>query len=49
MAYMRSVNEPPHGERAKRALMGVVTIAYFIGMGALLWLYRKKVVASMKH
>ncbi len=49
VAYMRSVNEPPPGEKAKRALMGVVTIAYFIGMGALLWLYRKKVVASMKH
>jgi len=28
VAYMRSVNEPPAGEKAKRALMGVVTIVF---------------------
>ncbi|WP_457600408.1 cytochrome c1 [Hydrogenivirga sp.] len=49
VAYMRSVNEPPPGEKAKRALMGVVTIGYFILMGALLWIYKKKITAQMGH
>jgi ubiquinol-cytochrome c reductase cytochrome c1 subunit len=49
VAYMRSVNEPPPGEKAKRALMGVVTIGYFLVMGALLWIYKKKVTAQMGH
>ncbi|NPA42246.1 MAG: c-type cytochrome [Aquificae bacterium] len=47
VAYMRSVNEPPPGEKAKRTLMGVATIGYFILMGALLWIYRKKIVSQM--
>jgi len=49
VAYMRSVNEPPPGEKAKRALMGVVTIGYFIAMGALLWIYRKRILAKMGY
>ncbi len=47
VAYLRSVNEPPAGEKAKRTLMGVVTIGYFILMGAILWIYRKRIVANM--
>ncbi|RLJ69983.1 ubiquinol-cytochrome c reductase cytochrome c1 subunit [Hydrogenivirga caldilitoris] len=49
VAYLRSVNDPSPGEKAKRALMGVVTIAYFLAMGALLWIYRKRIVSHMSH
>ena len=49
VAYMRSVNEPSAGEKAKRALMGVATIGYFVLMGFLLWIYRKKLVSNMGH
>ncbi len=49
VAYMRSVNEPSPGEKAKRTLMGVVTIGYFILMGILLWLYRKKLVSNKEY
>ncbi len=49
VAYLRSVNEPPPGEKAKRTLMGIVTIAYFIGVGALLWVYRKRLLAKMGY
>ncbi len=48
VAYLRSVNEPSTGEKAKRTLMGIVTIGYFIAMGALLWIYRKKLIANME-
>lgn len=49
VAYLRSVNEPPAGEKAKRALMGVVTIGYFILMGALLWIYRKRILKQVGY
>ncbi len=49
VAYLRSVNEPPAGETAKRALMGVVTIGYFILMGALLWIYRKRILKQVGY
>ncbi len=47
VAYMRSVNEPPPSEKAKRTVMGVITIGYFIVMGALLWVYRKRLIEKM--
>ena len=44
VAYLRSVNEPPPGEKTKRTLMGIFTVGYFILMGAILWILRKRLV-----
>ncbi len=49
VAYMKSVNEPSPGEKAKRTFMGIATIGYFIAMGFLLWVYRKKLLKSMGY
>ncbi len=49
VAYLRSVNEPPSRERVKRTLMGIVTIVYFVAMGALLWTYRKRILGRMGY
>ncbi len=49
VAYMRSVNEPPPEEKAKRTLMGLVTIGYFVVMGFLLWVYRKRLLSRMGY
>jgi len=49
VAYMRSVSEPPPAEKAKRKLMGVVTIGYFVVMGFLLWMWRKKLLSKMGY
>lgn len=49
VAYMRSVNEPQGGEAKKRSLMGIVTVGYFVVMGILLWLYRKRLLAKMGY
>ncbi len=47
VSYLRAVSEPPPEEKTKRTLMGVATIGYFIIMGALLWLLRKKLIAHL--
>ncbi len=49
VSYLRSVNDPPPAEKVKRTLMGVVTIGYFVVMGFLLWIYRKKLLAKMGY
>jgi hypothetical protein len=47
IAYLRSVSEPPPQEKAKRNIMGVVTIGYFIVMGILIWLWRDRILKRM--
>jgi ubiquinol-cytochrome c reductase cytochrome c1 subunit len=47
VAYLRSVSEPPPEEKAKRNIMGVVTIVYFIVMGILIWLWRDRILKKM--
>jgi len=47
VAYLRSVSEPPPQEKAKRNIMGVVTIGYLIVMGILIWLWRGRVLKRM--
>ena len=49
VSYMRSVNEPSPGEKVKRTLMGIVTIGYFIAMGAVLWIFRKRLLQKMGY
>ena len=49
VSYLRSVNDPLPAEKVKRTLMGVVTIGYFVVMGFLLWIYRKKLLAKMGY
>ncbi len=49
VAYMRSVSEPSPGEKAKRTLMGMVTIGYFLVMGVLIWIYRKRLLSKMGY
>jgi ubiquinol-cytochrome c reductase cytochrome c1 subunit len=44
VSYMRSVSEPSPGEKTKRTFMGLATIGYFVLMGGLLWLLRKKLI-----
>lgn len=47
IAYLRSVSEPPPQEKAKRNIMGVVTIGYLIVMGILIWLWRDRILKKM--
>jgi ubiquinol-cytochrome c reductase cytochrome c1 subunit len=47
IAYLRSVSEPPPQEKAKRNIMGVVTIGYLIVMGILIWLWRDRILKRM--
>ncbi len=47
VAYLRSVSEPPPSEKAKRTVMGVVTVGYFVIMGVILWFYRKRLLEKM--
>jgi ubiquinol-cytochrome c reductase cytochrome c1 subunit len=47
IAYLKYVAEPPPQEKAKRNLMGVVTIGYFIVMGILIWLWRGRILKKM--
>ena len=47
VAYLRSVSEPPPQEKAKRNLMGVVTIGYLVVVGVLIWLWRSRVLKRM--
>jgi ubiquinol-cytochrome c reductase cytochrome c1 subunit len=47
IAYLRSVSEPPPEEKAKRNIMGVVTIGYLIVMGILIWLWRGRLLKRM--
>jgi ubiquinol-cytochrome c reductase cytochrome c1 subunit len=47
VAYLRSVSEPPPQEKAKRNIMGVVTIGYLIVMGVLIWLWRGRLLKKM--
>ncbi len=47
VGYMRSVSEPSPEEKAKRTLMGMLTIGYFVIMGFLLWIYRKRLINRM--
>ncbi|MCC6063295.1 MAG: c-type cytochrome [Thermocrinis sp.] len=47
VAYLRSVSEPPPQEKAKRNIMGVVTIGYLIVMGILIWLWRARILKKM--
>jgi Cytochrome c1 len=47
IAYLKYVSEPPPEEKAKRNLMGIVTIGYFIVMGILIWLWRGRVLKRM--
>ncbi len=47
VAYLRSVSEPSPSEKAKRLVMGVATVGYFILMGFILWFYRKRVLEKM--
>jgi len=47
IAYLRSVSEPPPQEKAKRNIMGVVTIGYLIVMGVLIWLWRGRLLKKM--
>jgi ubiquinol-cytochrome c reductase cytochrome c1 subunit len=47
VAYLRSVSEPPPQEKAKRNIMGVVTIGYLIVMGILIWLWRDRILKKM--
>ncbi len=49
VAYLRSVAEPSPGEKAKRTVMGIVVIAYFVAMGLLLWVWRKKLLEKMGY
>lgn len=46
VSYLRAVSEPPPGEKVKRTLMGVGTIAYLVVMGFLLWTLRKKLISE---
>jgi ubiquinol-cytochrome c reductase cytochrome c1 subunit len=47
IAYLKYVSEPPPEEKAKRNLMGIVTIGYFIVMGILIWLWRDRILKKM--
>jgi len=47
IAYLKSVSEPPPEEKAKRNIMGVVTIGYLIVMGILIWLWRDRILKKM--
>ncbi|MDQ7081684.1 MAG: hypothetical protein Q9N34_00795 [Aquificota bacterium] len=47
VAYLKSVSEPPPSEKAKRVVMGVVTVGYFLVMGVILWFYRRRVLERM--
>ena len=47
VAYLRSVSEPLPQEKAKRNIMGVVTIGYLIVMGILIWLWRDRILKKM--
>lgn len=49
VSYLRSVSEPSKAEKAKRTVMGIVVIAYFVAMGVLLWIWRKKLLAKMGY
>lgn len=44
VSYMRSVSEPSPEEKTKRTFMGIATISYFVVMGALLWILRKRLI-----
>lgn len=47
IAYLKSVSEPPPQEKAKRVVMGVATIGYFILMGVLLYVWRERLLKKM--
>ncbi len=49
VAYLKSVNTPPPGEQAKRTVMGIAVILYFVVMGALLWKYREVVLKRLGY
>jgi len=49
VAYLKSVNTPPPKESAKRTVMGVIVIAYFIVMGLLLWRYRENLLKRLGY
>ncbi|GAB6065927.1 c-type cytochrome [Aquifex pyrophilus] len=49
VAYLKSVNTPPPKEQAKRTIMGILVIAYFIVMGALLWKYRENLLKRLGY
>ena len=49
VAYLKSVSEPSKGEKVKRTIMGILVIGYFIAMGFLLWIWRKKLLANMGY
>ena len=47
VAYLKSVSEPSPEEKAKRNLMGIITIGYLVVMGVLIWLWRAKILKRM--
>ncbi len=47
IAYLKYVSEPPPQEKAKRNIMGIVTIGYLIVMGILIWLWRDRILKKM--
>jgi ubiquinol-cytochrome c reductase cytochrome c1 subunit len=47
IAYLMSVSEPSPAEKAKRNIMGVVTIGYLIVMGILIWIWRERILKRM--
>jgi len=47
VAYLKSVSEPSPEEKAKRNLMGIITIGYLVVMGVLIWLWRAKILKKM--
>ncbi len=49
VAYLKSVNTPPPKEQAKRTIMGIVVIAYFIVMGLLIWKYRQNLLKRLGY